>query len=143
MLCLSLVGCGMINPRPPQAVVEAAIAQKLSQTQLVLYRQLDASTPPTDLAQVNRIRVANHHWTTIANQPAVEIAGTYHLKGGGLSAAQRRQTREFDLYLQRGAEKGQWLLLEPDQALPGTTPQWRTTPLVIPTDQAAEPAEPG
>ncbi|TVQ13432.1 MAG: hypothetical protein EA368_02205 [Leptolyngbya sp. DLM2.Bin27] len=131
LLCLVLLGCGVINPRPPRAVVEGAIAQKLSQTQIILYRQLgrQAGADPADLAQVSGIRIADHHWTEIAGQPAVEVAGTYHLKGGGLTSAQRRQTRNFDVYLQRGTAKDQWRLLEPDPDQPGASLQWRATPI--------------
>lgn len=127
MLCLSLLGCGLVNPRPPRAVVEDAIAQKLSQTQAVLYRQFAAV--PTDRAQVGRIRIADHHWTELAGQPTVEVVGTYHLKGGNLTAAQRSQTREFDVYLQRGAAKDQWLLLKPISARGDGALQWQATPL--------------
>ncbi|MGF1517563.1 MAG: hypothetical protein ACFCVB_07140 [Nodosilinea sp.] len=128
LLCLVLMGCGVINPRPPRAVVEGAIAQKLSQTQAMLYRQLKAD--PADLAQVGRIRIANHHWTEIAGQPAVEVAGTYHLKGGGLTSAQRRQTRDFDLYLQRGTTPDHWLLLKSAPAQPGEPLRWLATPII-------------
>jgi hypothetical protein len=132
-LCLNLWGCGLVNPSPPRAVVEAAIAQKLSQTQAVLYRQIAPALSTTDLAQVSRISIADHHWTAIANQPAVAVTGTYQLKGGSLTAAQRRQTRSFDLYLRRGEAKDQWLLLEPvPDSGEGDVP-WRTTPLTRPS----------
>ena len=136
VLCLSLLGCGLINPRPPRAVVEGAIAQKLSQTQALLYRQFGQQAgrqfraDPADLAQVGRIRIADHHWTEIAGQPAVEVAGTYHLKGGGLTNAQRRQTRDFNLYLRRGATPDQWLLLEAAPAQPGESLRWLATPII-------------
>lgn len=129
MLCLSLLGCGLINPRPPRAVVEGAIAQKLSQTQSVLYSQF--AVAPTDRTQVGRIRVTDHHWTELAGQPTVEVTGTYHLKGGSLTNAQRSQTREFDVYLRRGATKDQWLLLEPVSAQGGEPLNWQATPLSI------------
>ncbi len=131
LLCLALMGCGVINPQPPRAVVEGAIAQKLSQTQALLYRQFERQlkVDPADLAQVGRIRIADHHWTEIAGQPAVEVAGTYHLKGGGLTSAQRRQTRDFDLYLRRGTTPDQWLLLEAAPAQPETSLRWRATPI--------------
>jgi hypothetical protein len=139
MLCLSLLGCGLINPRPPRAVVEGAIAQKLSQTQAVLYRQFAAA--PADRAQVGRIRITDHHWTEIAGQPTVEVAGTYHLKGGNLTNAQRSQTREFDVYLQRGATKDQWLLLEPVSTQGGDALNWRATQLLTAgEDRSANPS---
>ena len=127
-LCLTLWGCGLVNPRPPRAVVESAIAQKLSQTQAILYRQL-APTTPDQLAQVGRIRITDHHWMTLAGQPTADVVGTYHLKGGELSRAQKRQTRDFEVYLQRGEVKGQWRLLEPAIAAGETTVQWRAIPL--------------
>ncbi|MBD1917524.1 MULTISPECIES: hypothetical protein [Cyanophyceae] len=139
VLCLSLLGCGLINPRPPRAVVEGAIAQKLSQTQAVLYRQFAAAA--TDRTQVSRIRITDHHWTELAGQPAVEVAGTYHLKGGSLTNAQRSQTREFDVYLQRGATKDQWLLLEPVSIKNGEKPKWQAIPLL--TAREDEPGNPG
>ncbi|MEO1069702.1 MAG: hypothetical protein AAFW95_11380 [Cyanobacteria bacterium J06638_6] len=127
-LCLSLWSCGLVNPRPPRAVIESAIAQKLSQTQAVLYRQLTPGTPD-DLAQVGRIRITDHQWTTVAGQPTADVVGTYHLKGGGLSGAQRKQTRAFEVYLQRGDTKGQWRLVEPAIARAGQPVQWQMTPL--------------
>lgn len=140
VLCLSLWSCGLVNPGPPRTVVEMAIAQKLAQTQAVLYRQFESSVDSGDLAQVDRIRISDHHWTTLADQPAVEIAGTYHLKGGQLTRAQRSQTRAFDLYLQRGDSKDQWLLLEPMLGRSGEVLRWQPTPLLQP--EAASPNNP-
>ncbi len=139
LLCLSLLGCGLINPRPPKAVVEGAIAQKLSQTQAVLYRHFAAA--PTDRTQVGRIHVTDHHWTELSGQPTIEVIGTYHLKGGSLTNAQRGQTREFDVYLQRGATKDQWLLLEPVNVQGGEIPKWQAIPLL--TTREDEPGNPG
>ena len=144
ILCLSLWGCGLVSPRPPRAVVEAAIAQKLSQTQAILYRQVAPAIPSPELAQVGSLRIANHHWTTLADQPAVEVAGTYHLKGGALTAAQRRQTRAFDLYLQHGPTKNQWLLLEPVPTKSGEPLRWQSTPLLKTTGSPeSNPIKPG
>ncbi|PZV06978.1 MAG: hypothetical protein DCF32_08535 [Leptolyngbya sp.] len=139
LLCLSLLGCGLINPSPPRAVVEGAIAQKLSQTQAVLYRQFAAA--PTERAQVGHIRITDHHWTEIAGQPTVEVAGTYHLKGGNLTSAQRHQTRDFDVYLQRGATKDQWLLLEPIPNQSSDALRWQAIPLLTAADSGS--AKPG
>ncbi|MBD2108069.1 hypothetical protein [Nodosilinea sp. FACHB-13] len=139
VLCLSLLGCGLVNPKPPRAVVEGAIAQKLSQTQTVLYRQF--SSAPTDRAEVGRIRITDHHWSEIAGQPTVEVAGTYHLRGGNLTSAQRSQTRDFEVYLQRGATKDQWLLLEPVPNQTSDALQWQTTPVLTAADNgAADPS---
>ncbi|MGB3202968.1 MAG: hypothetical protein WBA99_18830 [Nodosilinea sp.] len=132
VLCLSLWSCGLVNPRPPRAVVEMAIAQKLSQTQAMLYRQLDAAVDPADLAQVGRIRITDHHRITLGQQSAVEVVGIYHLTGGPLTGAQRRQTRPFDLYLQRNDGNDQWLLLEPVLGRSGEVLRWQSTPLLEP-----------
>ena len=138
LLCLSLLGCGLINPRPPRAVVEGAIAQKLSQTQAVLYKQFGAA--PNARAQVGRIRITDHHWTELAGQPTVEVTGTYHLKGGSLTNSQRSQSREFDIYLRRGATKDQWLLLEAVGAKSGEPLNWQATPLLVAgKDKSEEP----
>jgi hypothetical protein len=131
-LCLSLWSCGLVNPRPPRAVIESAIAQKLSQTQAVLYRQLSPAAPD-ELTQLSRIRITDHHWTTVAGEPTVDVVGTYRLKGGGLSGAQRRQTRNFEVYLQRGENEGQWRLVEPAIARVGEPVQWQSTPLPLST----------
>jgi hypothetical protein len=136
LLCLSLLGCGLINPRPPRAVVEGAIAQKLSQTQAVLYSQFAAA--PTDRAQVGRIRITDHRWTELAGQPTVEVIGTYHLKGGSLTNTQRSQTREFDVYLRRGVAKDQWLLLEPVSAQSEEALNWQATPLLTAGEDKSE-----
>ncbi|MFQ4139090.1 hypothetical protein PGN35_022535 [Nodosilinea sp. PGN35] len=138
ILCLSLLGCGLINPRPPRAVVESAIAQKLSRTQAVLYRQFDSA--PADRAEVGRIRITEHRWTELAGQPAVEVAGTYHLRGGRLTSAQRSQTRDFEVYLQRGATKDQWQLLEPISAQSGNGLKWQAIPLVTGGENQPHPS---
>ncbi|OKH50101.1 hypothetical protein NIES30_05210 [Phormidium tenue NIES-30] len=117
-------------------MVEGAIAQKLSQTQAVLYRQFAAA--PTDRTQVGRIRITDHHWTELSGQPTVEVVGTYHLKGGSLTNAQRGQTREFDVYLQRGATKDQWLLLEPVNVQSGDSPKWQAIPLLTASENGPE-----
>jgi hypothetical protein len=113
LLCLSLWGCGVVNPQPPKAAVESAIAQKVAQTQSLLSRQLALREESSSPAQVGRVKVTGHHWTTIANQPAVEVEGTYQLQGGGLTRAQQRQERDFSLYLKRGDTKDEWILVEP------------------------------
>lgn len=141
VICLSIWGCGLINPRPPRAVIEAAIAQKLSQTQAVLYRQLVPAISPADLAQVSSLRITNHRWITLADQPAVEVTGSYRLKGGQLTTAQRRQTRAFDLYLRRGNTKESWLLLEPIAAQSGDVLRWQPTPVLRATEDSQ--LEPG
>lgn len=139
-LCLALWGCGIVNPRPPRAVIESAIAQKLAQTQAILYRQFNTSTAPENLSQVGRLRVTDHHWTTVAGQSVVEVEGTYHLKGGSLTGAQRRQNLNFDVYLQRGDVKDQWLLLEPAPTPSGEPLRWLSTPLLPPAnDKLIEP----
>ncbi|WP_317034631.1 hypothetical protein [Nodosilinea sp. E11] len=142
VMCLALLGCGLTNPRPPRAVIEGAIAQKLAQTQAILYRQITPAAAATDLAQVGRLRIADHHWTEVAGQPTVEVAGTYHLKGGSLTAAQRRQTRDFDVYLRRGDTKEQWLLLEPTSSQPGEALRWRATPILLAEPKAPQPSTP-
>ncbi len=114
VLCLSLWGCGVVNSQPPKAVVEQAIAEKVAQTQSLLSRQLSPSTDISSPAQVGRVNITEHRWTTVADQPAVQIDGTYRLQGGGLTKAQQRQDRDFSLYLKRGETKDQWILVEPD-----------------------------
>ncbi len=113
ILCLSLLGCGLINPRPPRAVVEGAIAQKLSQTQAVLHRQLSSSDAQANTLQVSHIRITDHRPLALAGQSAVEVSGTYQLQGAGLSKAQQRQTRPFDIYLHRENAETEWILVDP------------------------------
>lgn len=121
LLCLSLWGCGMVNPKPPQAAVTAAIAQKVAQTQALLQTQL-ASPAAVETFQVSQVKIADHHWLTIAEQPAVLVQGTYKLQGGGLARSQQRQARPFEIYLRRGDTKDQWQPLDPGSTTPDQTP---------------------
>jgi hypothetical protein len=111
LLCLVLLGCGAINPRPPRAVVEGAIAQKLAQTQATLSQQLNIPFDSTKAAQVSGLRISSYHQTTLAGQPVVAVKGTYRLKGPTLPNAQKRQLRSFDISLKKGADPGEWRLV--------------------------------
>lgn len=114
VFCGGLWGCGLVNPAPPRSVVAVAVAQKVAQTQVTLQQQLGlgTATEAIDLPQASGIHVTGHHWITLNNQPAVEVNGTYHLKGGGLGWGQQRQTRPFSLYLRRAGED-QWAVVDP------------------------------
>lgn len=114
VLCGLIWGCGLVNPAPPRAVVAAAVAQKVAQTQVALQQQLGVVAAPgsVDLPQASGIHVTGHRWMTLNNQPAVVVNGTYRLKGGGLGWGQQRQTRPFSLYLRRIGED-QWVAVDP------------------------------
>ncbi len=139
MLCLSLLGCGVINPTPPRAVVESAIAQRLAQAQAVFDRQpITSSSEPrstgltADLptpAQVGGVHIDHHDRVDVGGQWALEVTGTYRLRAGGLTNAQRRQARPFDIYLQRDRQD-RWYLLTPEIEAASTSAQWRTIPLL-------------
>jgi len=111
-LCLFLWGCGLANPKPPRAAVEVAIAEKIAQTQALLHSQQPTSDTSADPFRVGSVKISHHQWTTLADQPVVEVEGTYRLTGGRLSRAQQRQARAFDLYLQRGATDADWTLVD-------------------------------
>ncbi len=138
MLCLSLLGCGVINPRPPRAVVESAIAQRLAQAQAVFDQQPIASSnepranePTADLptpAQVGGVHIDHCDRVDVGGQWALEVTGTYRLRAGDLSNAQRRQARPFEIYLQRDRQD-QWFLLAPEIEATSTSARWRTLPL--------------
>jgi len=111
-LCLSLWGCGLTKPKPPRAAVETAIAQKIAQTQALLHGQRPTSDTSAAPFQVSSVKITHHQWTTLADQPVVEVEGTYRLTGERLSRAQQRQARAFDLYLQQGATDTDWTLVD-------------------------------
>ena len=113
-LCLSLWGCGLAKPKPPRAAVETAIAQKIAQTQILLRGQQPSPDTAADPFRVGSVKITHHQWTALAEQPVVEVEGTYRLFGGNLSRAQQRQARAFDLYLQRGATEEDWILVDPN-----------------------------
>jgi hypothetical protein len=108
-------------------VVEQAVAQKLVQAQSLLRTQLTGEELETSGVEIGKVKVSSSQNVTLGDISAVEVEGIYTLKGGDLSRSQRQQTRPFDIYLQRGAEKDQWRLLEPQQA--GKQPQWKSIPL--------------
>jgi hypothetical protein len=127
LLCLCLTGCGLFNPGPPGAVVEQAVAQKLAQTQSLLRSQLSGEDLAAATFEVGQVTVSSRHPVTLDHRSAVEVEGTYTLKGNTLNRSQRQQVRPFDIYLQRGADRDQWFLLEPN---PGETPpQWQAISL--------------
>jgi hypothetical protein len=139
VLCLSLGSCGIFNPRPPHAIVEAAIAQRLAQAQVVFdgqpiasFNQPSSSAPTANLpasTQVGGVRVDHYHRVNVGEQWALEVTGTYRLRSGDLSKAQRRQARPFDIYLQRDRQE-RWYLLTPEIEAASTSAQWRTIPLL-------------
>jgi hypothetical protein len=132
VLCISLGSCGLLNPRPPQAVVAAAIAQRLAQAQAVFEGQpiASANNPATPtLGQVGGVRIAHHGRVDVGGQWALEVTGTYRLRAGDLSNAQRRQARPFEIYLQRDRQD-RWFLLTPEIEAAGTSARWRTIPLM-------------
>jgi len=112
-LCVLLSSCSWINPGPAKTVVEQAIAQKLMATQTLLRTQLPGESEATNPFAIGRVTVTSTRQISLDNQAAVEVEGTYTLKGGNLSRAQRQQVSPFNLYLQQGEDKEQWWLLEP------------------------------
>jgi hypothetical protein len=94
-------------------VIEQAVAQKLMATQALLRTQLPGNSEATNSFEIGKVTVTSSHRVSLNNQAAVEVEGTYTLKGGSLNRAQRQQARPFELYLQQGEDKEQWLLLEP------------------------------
>ena len=137
VLCLALGSCGLLSPRPPQAVVEDAIAQRLAQAQAVFDGQPIASfnNPATNnpatltSAQVGGVHIDHYNRVEVGGQWALEVTGTYRLRAGDLSNAQRRQARPFDIYLQRDRQD-RWYLLTPEIEAASTSAQWRTIPLL-------------
>ncbi len=129
LLCLSLTGCGFFHPGPPKAVVEKAVAQKLVQTQELLRSQLASGGDAPKPLAVGQVKVSSKGSVTVGGQSAIEVQGTYTLKGGDLSRAQRQQSRPFDLYMQPGSDEDPWRLLEPDFAGVDQQPRWQFTPL--------------
>lgn len=93
-------------------MVAEAVAQRVAQTQVALQQQLGQSSEATPFPQASGIHITQHHWTSLNDQPAVVVEGTYHLKGGGLGWGQQRQARPFSLYLRRSGED-QWVLVDP------------------------------
>jgi len=128
-LCFSLTGCSVFNAGPPTAVVERAIAQKLEQTQGVLRSQLSTEESSSNPFQVGKVSVSRQHQVLVGSQAAVEVEGTYTLKGGTLSRRQRQQQRPFDLYLKKGGKTDQWLLLEPGVGTKVGESSWQAIPV--------------
>ena len=110
LLCFALLGCGLVNPQPPRSVVVAAISTKLSQTQSLLSRQLDLSDRPQVAETVRQVRITERHWTILDQRPLMQVRGTYRLSGTGWSRSQQPQA--FEIYLQRGENREQWLLVD-------------------------------
>ena len=110
-------------------VVEKALAQKLVQTQGLLRSQLAGEDISTNPFSVGRVRVSSKRNVSLDWQSAIEVEGTYTLKGRDLSRSQQQQLRPFDIYLQRGSEEDQWLLLEPRSTGRAAQREWQAIPL--------------
>lgn len=140
LVCLLLGGCALVSPKPPKAVVAAAIAQQLAQTQAIF--RSTAASPAA--AQVSGIQIAEHRRVAVAGQPAVAVSGTYRLSEKTLSIAQKRQSRPFSLYLQPDKGQNQWRLLAPEiqEATLSTerSPQWQVIALPSTIDNPGLPS---
>lgn len=118
LLCLGLWSCAGVDAKPPEAAVTAAIAQKLERTQSLLSRQLALTEGTLTNPRVDQVIIAHYHWTTLEHHRVVQVQGTYQLKGAGLSRSQQRQSRPFEVYLERReAQDGNgWKEIEPTPA---------------------------
>lgn len=110
-LCFCLVGCGLIYPNPPKSVVASAVADKLSQTQAILFHQLELPDQPQAQITVRQVRITKHHWTIMEHQSVLQVWGTYRLSGSGWGQQPRPQP--FTIYLQRDKNQHQWLFFQP------------------------------
>jgi hypothetical protein len=107
-------------------VIEQAIAKRLAQTQTLFHGQ---ATPGQPAPQVGHVRAQTQRRTTFDGGPALEVIGTYRLTGKGLSAAQQRLERDFDIYLQHRRDRDEWLLLHPTATAEDGTLRWRAIPI--------------
>lgn len=130
-----LAGCS--GDRPPEAIVEKAIALQLSQVQQNLGEQLYRGTPASPELKIERVKVSDRQSLIIDDQKTYEVRGTYDvtLKFSDHTTTQRRNP--FDLYVRSSLDKT-WQLLRPltdsDQS-----PIWVVTP-INPTPAPAETA---
>lgn len=116
-LVLLLTGCGLAAPKPPTAAVEAALMQQITQTQTLLHANLGATDAPLSQYQVGRVKIQHQQSLTLDHHPAVEVRGTYTLKGDRLSRSQRQQSRPFTLYLTQSSDQTNWTLIQPAPTL--------------------------
>ena len=124
---MALTACGTSTPSlgfaPSKQLVRKAIALQVSQTQQQLTRQLQASPPKFDIAQVNLKQLEP---LFIDDLPTYRVSGTYNLK---IQLPQQQVTQRknfFNVYLQRQKQGQTWRLLVP-QSLGNNSPtNWRT-----------------
>jgi antitoxin YefM len=112
VLCGSLLGCGLLNPWPPKAIVQQAIAQKLDQTQSLLNTKISGVKATADSFRIGRVNVQSRRSVLLNGKSAVAVAGTYTIKGGNLAWSQRRQPRPFEILIRQGDTQDQWQLVD-------------------------------
>jgi len=119
LLCLS--GCAW-GGGPSKAVVADAIATQLQQTRQELAQTLKGD--PTSSFQITDITITQRQPTAIAGYSALQLRGTYTLKGRYLNRSLKQPDNPFEIYLTPTADGKTWQLLRPTLASDDTEPTW-------------------
>ena len=124
---MAMTACGTSTPSlgfaPSKQLVRKAIALQVSQTQQQLTRQLQASPPKFEIAQVNLKQLEP---LFIDDLPTYRVSGTYNLK---IQLPQQQVTQRknfFDVYLQRQKQGQTWRLLVPQSIGNNSQTSWHT-----------------
>lgn len=110
-LLVVLTGCGHFGG-PPDSAVEAALTQRLMETQQAIQQQLSADAAPAPF-QITRVKVEHTQRVNLSGQTAYRVSGTYTLKGQYLSRNLRQSSNPFEIYLRPGPEEDSWQGFQP------------------------------
>jgi len=126
-LPLGLSGCSGAG-QPPQRVLLSALALQIQLTQGAIARALDLEPPGTP--EVSRVRVDQQEPIRIGDAPGLQLRGRFdwRLEGGPF-----RTDTPFELYLARGERAESWRLARPVGSQDGSTQEWITDPLPLPS----------
>ncbi len=127
VLLLPLAACSSLS-QPPRSVVLQALGLQIELTQGAIAKALALES--MGLPEVSRVRIERQEPTSIGDASGWHLMGAFDWRLPGDAI---RVDSPFDLYLQRGSRGESWRLARPSATPDGTTQEWITDPLSLPS----------
>ena len=110
-LGIVLSGCSLLSKNPPQSIIEAAIAQQVSQTQQALNQQFKASAnAPT--VTIDRIEVHQRQSAATSSGTRYQVTGTCDLEMIFGDRRIHKTALPFQVILQAEPDSNNWRLIQ-------------------------------
>ncbi|MEM8778352.1 MAG: hypothetical protein AAGF26_05655 [Cyanobacteria bacterium P01_G01_bin.49] len=127
-ILISLTACGTVATAPIEFaptgnIIQQAIAFQLRQQLNPLSQQLNTNRPDLEIGQIN---VKDIESIIIAELPTYHLQGTYNLKLILPRQEVQQKNNNFEIYLQRQAERKTWRLLSKDNKNLSDNIQWKS-----------------